>query len=95
MRISSTDSIEGGRVLRSIGRIKAASAWHVAPLDVLHDDWRERALQELIRRAEDIDADAIIEINYETDRVVPVEQTGVPLRRVLATGTAVKMAGAA
>ena len=30
MRISSTDVIEGGRVLYTIGKIKAASAWHAA-----------------------------------------------------------------
>jgi uncharacterized protein YbjQ (UPF0145 family) len=92
MRISSTDSIDGGRVLRSIGKIKAASAWHAAPIDADHDDWRKLALQDLIRRAEDVDADAVIDVDYETDRIVPVEQTGVALRRVLATGTAVKLA---
>jgi uncharacterized protein YbjQ (UPF0145 family) len=95
MRISSTDSIEGGRVLRSIGKIKAASAWHAAPVDAGQEDWREHALRELIQRAEDVDADAIIDVSYETDRVVPVEQTGIPLRRVLATGVAVKLAVAA
>jgi hypothetical protein len=30
MRISSTDVIEGGRVLYTIGKTKAASAWHAA-----------------------------------------------------------------
>jgi hypothetical protein len=92
MRISSTDSIDGGRVLYPIGKIKAASAWHATPFDANQDNWRERALRDLIRRAEDVDADAIIDVNYETDRIVPVEQTGVALRRVLATGTAVKLA---
>ena len=53
------------------------------------------ALRELIQRAEDIDADAIIDVNYEMDRVVSAEHTGVSLRRVLATGTAVRLAVAA
>ena len=95
MRISSTDSIDGRRVLYPIGKIKAASAWHAAPFEAGQDNWRERALRELIRRAEDVDADAIIDVNYETDRIGPVEQTGVPLRRVMATGVAVKLAVAA
>ena len=30
MRISSTNAIEGGRVLYTIGRIEAASTWHPA-----------------------------------------------------------------
>jgi uncharacterized protein YbjQ (UPF0145 family) len=49
----------------------------------------------LIRRAEDVDADAIIDVNYETDGVVPADESGVSLRRVLAIGTAVKLSVAA
>jgi hypothetical protein len=90
MRISSTDVIEGGRVLYKIGKIRAASAWHAANGSFRQDDWRELALRELIRRAEDIDADAIIGVDYETDGV-PIEETGVRLNRVLATGVAVKL----
>jgi hypothetical protein len=60
MRISSTDVIEGGRVLYAIGKIKAASAWHAANGAPLQDNWRELVVNELIRKAEDIDADAII-----------------------------------
>ena len=69
MRISSTDVIEGGRVLYAIGKIKAASAWHAANGAPLQDNWRELVLSELIRRAEDIDADAIIGLEYETDGI--------------------------
>ncbi len=94
MRISATNSIEGGRILYPIGKIKAASAWHAALLDKHQGNWRELALRELIRRAEDIDADAIIDVNFETDGVIPVEGF-VNLSRVLATGTAVKLAVAA
>jgi hypothetical protein len=66
MRISSTNVIEGGRVLYAIGKIKAASAWHAANGAPLQDNWRELVLNELIRSAEDIDADAIIGLDYET-----------------------------
>ena len=95
MRISSTDVIEGGRVLYAIGKIKAATAWHAANGAPLQDNWRELVLSELIRRAEDIDADAIIGLDYETDGIVSVEGTGVQLQRILATGTAVKLSCAA
>jgi hypothetical protein len=91
MRISSTCFIEGRRVLYTIGKIEAASTWHAANGAPLQDHWREFVLSELIRKAEDIDAGAIIGLNYETDSIVPVEEAGVPLNRVLATGTAVKL----
>jgi hypothetical protein len=95
MRVSSTDVIEGGRVLYPIGKIKAGSAWHAANGAPLHDDWRERALRELIRRAEDIDADAIIGLDFEVDGVESIEGAGVALKRILATGVAVKLSCAA
>ena len=57
MRISATDSIDGGRIVYPIGKIKAASGWHAAQLDAHQGDWRELALRELIRRAEEVDAD--------------------------------------
>jgi hypothetical protein len=44
MRISSTDVIEGVRVLHAIGKIKAASAWHAANGAPPRDDWRELVL---------------------------------------------------
>jgi Putative heavy-metal-binding len=91
MRISSTDVIEGGRVLYAIGKIKAATAWHAANGAPPQDNWRELVLSELIRRAEDIDADAIIGLDYQTDGIVAVEETGVQLKRILATGIAVKL----
>jgi Putative heavy-metal-binding len=95
MRISSTDVIEGGRVLYSIGKIKAASAWHAANGAPPQANWRELVVSELIRKAEDIDADAIIGLDYETDSIVPIEGTGVQLKRILATGVAVKLSCAA
>jgi Putative heavy-metal-binding len=94
MRISSTGVIEGRRVLYTIGRIKAASPWHAASGTPSQDNWREVVLSELIREAEDIDADAIIGFGYETDSITPVE-IEVRLKRILATGMAVKLSCAA
>jgi hypothetical protein len=96
MRISSTGAIEGRRVLYTIGRIKAASAWHAASGTPSQDNWRrDFVLSELIREAEDIDADAIIGLDYETESIMPVSETGVRLKRILATGKAVKLSCAA
>jgi Putative heavy-metal-binding len=95
MRISSTGVIEGRRVLYTIGRIKAASAWHAASGSPSQDNWREVVLSELIREAEDIDADAIIGLGYRNDSPIRNEETGVNLKRVVATGTAVKLSCAA
>jgi uncharacterized protein YbjQ (UPF0145 family) len=95
MHISATDAIEGRRVLHRIGKIKAASAWHAdnhAPLD---HDRREQILRDLIRKAEEFDADGIIDIGYEPDSVGPVDETKVRLTRWVATGIAVKLSCAA
>jgi Putative heavy-metal-binding len=95
MRISSTNAIEGGRVLYTIGRIEAASAWHPAHGSPLQENWRELVLRELMRKAEDIDADAIIRVDYQNDGVIRIDETGVNLKRVVATGIAVKLSCAA
>ena len=94
MRISSTNAIKGGRVLYTIGRIEAASPWHPAHGSPLQENWRELVLRELIRKAEDIDADAIIRVDYQNDGVM-INETGVKLKCVVATGIAVKLSCAA
>src|SRR6476469_5568641 len=88
MRISSTNAIEGGRALYTIGRIEAASTWHPAHGSPLHKNWRELVLRELIRKAEDIDADAIIRVDYQNDGAIRIDETRVKLKRVVATGIA-------
>jgi len=52
-------------------------------------------LRELIRRAEDIDANAIIGVDYQRGGILRIEETGVKLKRVVATGIAVKVSCAA
>ena len=95
MRISFTSTLEGGRVLYNIGKIEAASAWHPENSEPLQHNWRQLILRELIRRAEDIDADAIIGIDYQNGGAVRIDETGVKLKRVVATGIAVKVSCAA
>jgi uncharacterized protein YbjQ (UPF0145 family) len=92
MIVSSDDRIEGARSLTMLGRIRAATGWHAAERDRLRDgEWKEAALQQLIRRAEDIDADAIIGLDYEIDGVTDPDDTGHKLQRIAATGLAVRI----
>ncbi|WP_158808495.1 heavy metal-binding domain-containing protein [Beijerinckia sp. L45] len=95
MLTSEKDAIEGARVLYRVGKIKAASAWHASGHTPMSNNWRERVLQDLIRRAEDVDADAIIGVDYEIDAVTRRDESGVELERVCATGIAVRLAIAA
>jgi uncharacterized protein YbjQ (UPF0145 family) len=90
MRISFTDEIEDGQVVYSIGRIKAATAWHASGAQPESGDWKDIALRALIRKAEDFEADAIIGVDYEVDGVQS-DLAPVPLQRVAATGIAVKL----
>jgi uncharacterized protein YbjQ (UPF0145 family) len=84
--------IEGSRILYPIGRITAASAWHGEALASRSSDFEEKALDALIRKAEDCEADAIIGLDYQVNSVAADEVPGVALRRVAATGIAVKLA---
>jgi hypothetical protein len=95
VRISFTDTLEGGRVLYNIGKIEAASAWHPENSEPLQHNWRDLILRELIRTAEDIGADAIVGVDYQNDGAVQIDETGVKLKRVVATGIAVKVSCAA
>lgn len=95
MLISEQDAIEGARVLYPLGKIKAATAWHAAGFTPVTSDWRDHVLQELVRRAEDIDADAIIGVDYEVEPVESRYEGGVELERICATGIAVRLANAA
>jgi hypothetical protein len=95
VRISFTGTLDDGRVLYNIGKIQAASAWHPENSEPIQPNWRELILRELIRAAEDIDADAIIGVKYQNDGAELIEETGVTLKRVVATGIAVKVSCAA
>jgi uncharacterized protein YbjQ (UPF0145 family) len=96
MLISSTETIEGGKILYSIGTIKAASAWHAQGSVPHQSDWREGVMADLIRKAEDLFADAIIEVNYQVDGIACLDEGfGVKRQRILATAVAVKLSSQA
>lgn len=92
MRISATSEIEGGRIGAEIGRIEAVSTWHAAALKSLEAELRERALQALIQRAEDVDADAIVGVEYEVDAGLSMSEGGVAMQRIKVKGIAVTLA---
>jgi uncharacterized protein YbjQ (UPF0145 family) len=95
MHITSGGAVEGRRIIYEIGKIKVSSPWHAANRAPLQDNWREAVLNELAQKAEDVDADAIVALDYETSDVIRDSETGLKLKRVTATGTAVKLSCAA
>jgi uncharacterized protein YbjQ (UPF0145 family) len=94
MLIAEKNAIDGAKVLRSIGTVKATSAWHARGRAPLATDWRERMLRELVHRGEDVDADAIIDVDFVIDAVSRQDETGVALERMCATGIAVRLSNA-
>ncbi|MGH6680828.1 MAG: heavy metal-binding domain-containing protein [Bradyrhizobium sp.] len=92
MRISATSEIEGGRIGAEIGRIEAASTWHATVLGNLEAKLREHALEALIRRAEDVDADAIVGVEYAVDAGDTMGESGIAMQRIRVRGIAVTLA---
>jgi uncharacterized protein YbjQ (UPF0145 family) len=94
MQVSYTHRLDGGRGHHSIGHIKACSRWRaVSAADVEAD--RLAAVHALIREAEEYEADAIVDLDFEVDVVKCPEIDGAPLQRTAATGIAVKFDEAA
>lgn len=92
MLISYSNTIDGAEGFTAIGRIRAAAGWHAVSARELREGlWKEAALQQLIRTAEDFDADAIVGVDYQIDGTTDVEMTGIALQRVAATGVAVRL----
>ena len=94
MQVSSANRLEGGRHHHAIGRITASSRWRAANAPATEIDRRD-AVQALIREAEEYDADAIVGLQFEVDRIRRADFDATPLQRVAATGVAVKFDEAA
>lgn len=92
MLISFSDTIEGAPAYTPLGTIEAATGWHAAGADLRREgEWREAALQQLIRHAEEMEADAIVGVGYRVAETIGIEDSGVELQRIAATGVAVKL----
>lgn len=92
MQVSSELQVANGRIVREIGRISAASGWQGGDGDVRQ---RELALRRLIELAKEYDADAIIGVDYAVDGCKEIDIGEAPVRRVQASGIAVKLGKAA
>ncbi len=95
MRIGSSKDLKN-ETLNSLGLISAASDWRGAGEQSDTDDaFRLKALHQLMRTAEDHDADALLDVNY-TEEILPrAEYPGAaPLKRICATAVAVKLKSA-
>jgi len=94
MQVSFNGALEDGRAHYAIGRVKAAGRWRAAHEPSLEAD-RQSVLRALVREAEEYGADALINVSFDIDEVAGADIDGVPLRRVVATGSAVRFALAA
>lgn len=98
MLISENENIAGARIVRPIGKITAASAWRASGCETISRSAAaassdERMLQDLIRRAEDVDADAILAVTYRIEPLL--REGGIPLERTCVAGIAVRILMAA
>lgn len=89
MQVSFTRSLEGDRAHVSLGRIKAMTGWRSADAPVGEKD-REMALRALVREAEDFGADAIVAVTFSEETVQSADIGAAPLRRLTASGEAVR-----
>jgi uncharacterized protein YbjQ (UPF0145 family) len=89
MQISRTHELEGGRGYCSIARIKASSGWHAANADESEVD-RLEAFWGLVSEAQEFHADAVIDLGFEVEAIGRPDYPGAPLRRIAATGIAVR-----
>ena len=93
-QVSRTNELKGGQAYYSIGRIKASSGWRAAKA---HSSGGARleALWALVSEAQEFYADAVIDLSFEVEAIRRPDLDGAPLRRIAATGIAVRFAEAA
>jgi uncharacterized protein YbjQ (UPF0145 family) len=94
MRVSFAAALEDGRRTIAIGRIRARGPWRAAG-DASAEADQQAAMDALTREAEDYGADGVVDVQFEVEACKGCEIEGVQLRRVTATGLAVRFAEAA
>jgi uncharacterized protein YbjQ (UPF0145 family) len=92
MQVSFTSALQDSRACRSMGRVRAVGRWSAAETGCSAE--LRAAVRALVREAEEYGADALVDVSFEVDEVRAAD-IGVPLHRVVATGTAVHLALAA
>jgi len=94
MLLSRNKALEDGRRYYSIGCIMATSKWRPISVAGVEVD-QLAAVQALIREAQEYDADAIVDLDFQVDGVMRDDIDGAPLQRVAAKGIAVRFSQAA
>ncbi len=94
MHVSFTASLDIARAQHTLGRLTAYSPWRAADRELGALD-REIATRALVRAAEDFEADGVAEVAYAIEECRSAECAGLTLRRIVATGRAVRLAVAA
>ena len=89
MQVSTSQELEGAKVVRTIGRITAGSTWHGCKAG---DEaaFRNQALAALISQAKEYEANAILDIAFETCDAQYLDLSGVPVQQTKISGLAVK-----
>jgi uncharacterized protein YbjQ (UPF0145 family) len=94
MRIGASSDIDKNQTT-PVGKISAVSDWLGASDQGMSDAARLRALHQLMRAAEDCDADALLDVDYSEEFLPRTENPGAqPLKRIRAAGVAVKLKSA-
>jgi uncharacterized protein YbjQ (UPF0145 family) len=89
--VSSNHEIQGSRVVREIGRISAATGWG-GVASASSEELRAQALRRLIAKAQDYEADAIVDVDYSVDGIKSCDLSACDLKRVIVSGVAVRLA---
>jgi uncharacterized protein YbjQ (UPF0145 family) len=93
MRIASSKEMDS-KTVTPLGKISAASDWRASE-NLDQNVFRLKALNKLMRVAEDCDADALIDVDYSEEILDRAENPGsVSLKRICATAVAVKLKSA-
>lgn len=94
MKVLNANEVDRGRGHQAIGSICAVASWRGA-ISPITDADRLALVPKLIREAEQYDADAIVELQFDVESVRSADVDAAPLQRVIATGVAIRYAEAA
>ncbi len=94
MQVSFTASLDSKRAQHTIGRVSAHTPWRPADRELGESD-REIATRALVREAEEYGADGVVEVAFAVEECHGAECESIKLRRLVATGRAVRLALAA
>ncbi len=94
MQMSFTADLEDDRAKTVIGPVRASARWRAAE-GMGTETERHAAIEALMREAAEYGADGVVDVQFEIDDVKGHDIDGVALRRVTATGLAVRFARAA